>query len=56
MDVLGSLRLTNDELNLTDSPAGGSIADPKHPVDQTKKKTGDNVSLFERTLRLISGV
>lgn len=43
-------------LNLTDSPAGGSTADPKHLVDQLKPKTGKNVSLFERTLGLIHHV
>ena len=43
-------------INLTDNAAGGSTADPKHPVDQTKPKTGTNVSLFERTLALIHHV
>ncbi len=43
-------------LNLTENPAGGSLADPKFPVDQTKAKTGTNVSLFERTLALIHHV
>ncbi|MFO0592082.1 MAG: hypothetical protein U0441_31350 [Polyangiaceae bacterium] len=45
--------INGPSVNLTDNAAGGSIADPKHLIDQTKPKTGDNVSLFERTLSLI---
>lgn len=42
--------------NLTDNAAGGSLADPKHLVDQSAPKTGKNVSLFQRTLGLIHDV
>lgn len=48
--------LNGPAINLTDNAAGGSTADPKHPVDQTKPKTGKNRSLFERTLTLIHDV
>jgi hypothetical protein len=43
-------------INLTDDPNGGSTADPKHPVDQNKPKTGDNRSIFQRTLQLLHDV
>lgn len=48
--------LNGPSINLTDNAAGGSTADPKHPVDQTKAKTGSNRSLFERTIALIHDV
>lgn len=48
--------LNGPAINLTDNAAGGSTADPKHPVDQTKAKTGKNRSLFERTIGLIHDV
>lgn len=50
------LNLNGPAINLTDNAAGGSTADPNHPVDLTKPKTGANRSLFERTLGLIHDV
>lgn len=48
--------LNGPAANYTDNAAGGSLADPKHPVDQSAPKTGKNRSLFERTLGLIHDV
>lgn len=48
--------LNGPSINLTDNAAGGSTADPKHPVDLTKPRTGTNRSLFERTIGLIHDV
>jgi len=50
------INLNGPAINLTDNPNGGSTADPKHPVDQNKPKTGKNRSIFERTLSVIHDV
>ncbi|MEZ4297677.1 MAG: hypothetical protein R3B70_22155 [Polyangiaceae bacterium] len=67
-DTLSTFMLMRDELtynpsnlngpalNLTVDPNGGSTADPKSPVDQTKPKTGKNRSIFQRTLKVIHDV
>lgn len=67
-DALAKLATYRDELtynphdingpavNVTVAPAGGDSRDPETPVDPAQPRNGKNVSILERTLRLLHDV